>query len=64
MVVVTIRTRAVSLEAVPELCRILAHTIERAQTPGWLRGRCLVDTNDRPRVFVYEEWAGRPSWDA
>jgi quinol monooxygenase YgiN len=64
MVAVTIQTRAVSHEVVSEVCRILAHTIERTQTPGWLRGSCLVDTTDRQHVFVYEEWAGRQSWDA
>jgi quinol monooxygenase YgiN len=64
MVAVTIQTRVVSLEAVPELCRILAHTIERTQTPGWLHGRCFIDSNDGQHIFVYEEWAGRQSWDA
>jgi quinol monooxygenase YgiN len=64
MIAVTIWACVASLDAVPEACRILAQTIERTQTPGWLHGRCLVDTNDRRRVFVYEEWGARQSWDA
>jgi quinol monooxygenase YgiN len=64
MIAVIIRACAVSPNVVPEVCRLLVQTIARTQTPGWIHGRCLVDTTDCRYVLVYEEWASRQGWDA
>ena len=64
MIAVIIGVRAVSPDAVTEICRLLAHAVARNQTPGWIHGRCLVDTHDRRLVLDYEEWTSQNAWEA
>jgi quinol monooxygenase YgiN len=62
-VAVMVWASVTSPDVVPEFCRAIAQEIERTQTTGWLRGHCFVDTADKRRVILYQEWTTQREWE-
>jgi quinol monooxygenase YgiN len=64
MILVLVKMRMTSPQAAQEFCRASPQVIERHQEPGWLGGRCLVDTGDPLHVVLVEEWGSRAAYAA
>jgi quinol monooxygenase YgiN len=64
MIVVIVKMRATSPQAVQEICRVHSQSFEWYQEPGWLGGRCVANTSDPLQVLGIEEWGSRPAFDA
>jgi quinol monooxygenase YgiN len=64
MILVLVKLRATSPQAVQEFCRVSRQAFEWYQEPGWLGGRCVVSTSDPQHVVVVEECGSRAAFAA
>jgi quinol monooxygenase YgiN len=64
MILVVVKQRMTSPEAVQEICRLSRQAYERSQRPGWLGGWCVVSTTDPLLVVIVEEWGSRLTFEA
>lgn len=57
--------RAHSPEDAQQICRLFGHSLSRVQEPGYARGFCAINQQDRVTILMQEEWyneAGIHSW--
>jgi quinol monooxygenase YgiN len=64
MILVMIKQRLTSTQAVQDICRMGEQAFQRYESPGWRRGSCVVSTSDPQQVVFFEEWGSRTSFDA
>jgi hypothetical protein len=48
--------RANSAEDAQSLCGLFQHSLGRIQAPGYARGFCAVNQDDKTSVLIQEEW--------
>jgi len=48
--------RASSLEDAQRICDLFKHDLSRIQSPGYARGFCAVNQEDKTNVLIQEEW--------
>ena len=48
--------RANSPKDAQEICSLFQHSLSRIQSPGYARGFCAVNQEDKTGVLIQEEW--------
>jgi len=48
--------RANSLEDARRICDLFEHSLNRIQSPGYARGFCAVNQEDKTSILIQEEW--------
>lgn len=64
MIVSVLMAHAKSPEAARQVCRIFYQSLDLHREPGWLRGSCMTDINDRSEIFIHEHWGSLASWQS
>jgi len=48
--------RAHSAEDAKHICDLFAHSLSLVQSPGYARGFCAINSEDKVSVLIQEEW--------